>query len=174
MKRFVVMFVVLMLVPSIGMAQDAGVSGKPLKLAKGTAEISSNFISSTFGVATMPSIGYFIMDNLEISGAFNYEDGEVEDLDYDVMSFSTMAIYHFDLDKANKNLQNLKPFAQAGFHIVEFEVEDWEVADSAGLLIGGGVKYFFDNKFSVNAILNFLTGDISYIRFGAGVSVYIF
>lgn len=64
----------------------------------------------SFGVATIPSIGYFINDNVELSGAFHWEDGEIDDVDYDALGFSILGLYHFNQMGANKNIV---PFVNA-------------------------------------------------------------
>ena len=139
-------------------------------ISQGTVEISANFTGSMFGVATIPSIGYSITDNIQVSGGMHYETGTMDDLDYDAFGVSFFGLYNF----YPKSVKRLVPFVQLGFNIASFEIESIDVVDSTGFVFGGGARYFVTDNFSVNGIINYQTGDMEYTRFGIGVSVFIF
>ena len=121
-----------------------------------------------FGVATIPSINYFITDNIEIGGAFHFEDGEIEDVDYDVTGFSLLGIYNF----YPKEIKNLIPFAQAGLNYTSGDIDIVDF-DGTGFVIGGGARYLITDNFSVNGILSHQFGDLEYTRLAIGLSVFI-
>jgi len=176
MKNYLSIFFVILFILSATSniyAQDeanVNIEKDGLEISKGTVEISANFTGSMFGVATIPSIAYSITDNIQLSGGFHYESGEMEDVDYDANGISFFGIYNF----YPISIDRLIPFVQLGFNVASFEIEDFDVVDSAGLVIGGGARYFVTDNFSVNGILNYQTGDLEYIRFGIGISVFIF
>jgi opacity protein-like surface antigen len=162
MKKGALIVLLLVLVASICCAQDT--------IGKGAVEISANFTGSTFGVSTIPAIGYFLTDSIELSGAFHYETGSIDDADYDAHGLSLLGLYNF----YPESIERLIPFVEVGFNIASLEIEGFDVVDSTGFVIGGGVRYLITDNFSVNAILNYQTGDLEYTRFGIGVSVFIF
>jgi len=166
MKKGAVLALLLILVTSICSAQDT--------IDEGTVEISANFIGSTFGVSTIPAISYFLTSNIELSGAFHYERGTLDvegyDADYDAHGLSLLGLYNF----YPENLERLIPFVEVGINVASLEIEDYDVVDSTGFLIGGGVRYLVKDNFSVNGIFNYQTGDLEYTRLGVGLSVFIF
>lgn len=172
MKKYILisLAIVLIITPSMILAQektDVDLKGEK-KIGKGTVEISANFTGTMFGVATIPSINYFITDNIEVGGAFHFEDGEIEDIDYDVTGFSLLGIYNF----YPKNIKKFIPFAQVGFNYASGDIDIIDV-DGTGLLIGGGARYLITDNFSVNGILSHQFGDLEYTRLGIGLSVFI-
>ncbi len=167
MKKFILSIFIVLFFNSICLAQD----NLATLYGQGSVEISTNFIGSMFGVATVPAIGYFINDNIEVSGALHWEDGEIDDIDYDALGFSLLGLYNFNPIGKNKNLV---PFAEVGIHMMDMDVEGIEAVDTTSFLVGGGIRYHITKNFSVNAIFNYLMGDLEYKRIGIGFSVFSF
>lgn len=115
----------------------------------------------------MPSINYFVMDNLAVGLGLNYSSSTVKyDGDKDTTS-STMfipnAVYFFPVDG------NVKPFAQIGAGYASM-VEEYSGSGYSGeekyagfvYNLGGGVAYFVQENVSFNFGLSYTGGSLEH------------
>lgn len=155
--------------------QPAGASA----LSQGSVELGISMPLNS------PLLGYFVADNLEVTGAFYYLTGSAD-------SGGTSV----DLSGSGLNLAGRYFFSQAGsspvipFADVTVQRLSFDMGPSSTtitrFLIGGGVKYFVTDNFALEASLGYniaklktgaggvsTTGDVSGFQLGAGMTVFI-
>lgn len=119
--------------------------------------------TSTFSL--MPSVNYFVMDNLAVGLGLSYTSSTQKGNSYKDTTSSTIllpnAIYFFPLEG------NIKPFAQigAGYASVVYEYSGGGDSDEekfAGFVynLGGGVAYFVQENITFNFGLSYTGGNL--------------
>ena len=122
-----------------------------------------DFTQSSFSI--MPSIGYFVMDNLAVGLSANFSSTTQKDEGYKYTVSSTMllptALYYFPVEG------QFKPLLQVGAGLMSTKEKDSYAGGSdeykmSGLALnfGGGAAYFINDSVSLNFGLSYTMANL--------------
>jgi len=115
----------------------------------------------------IPSIGYFVMDNLAVGMTANFSSTTQKNEGYKTKTTSTMilptVLYYFPV------AGNLKPLVQVGAGLMSFSKENKNSENSykdkfSGLALnfGGGASYFINDYVSLNFGVSYTMANLEY------------
>jgi len=121
---------------------------KPMEDGVTQYELTTNSIS------ILPSIGYFIIDNLSVGLAANITSTSTKYDDYDPDVLTSIfiiptAVYFVPMDG------EIRPLGQFGVGLASISEKEGDSAMGFALNIGGGVAYFIKENISVNGGLSY-------------------
>ncbi len=189
MKRIVILIAGMLLVSTAAFAMD---------MAPGTIDIQG---ASTFNYSSMTvspdgggdmdvslmnvnfTAAYYLMPNIGIGGILGYQNGEVEDSSVSAMTIGAMGKYNYSLNPKTSL------FGDVALGYISVTVDASGLTDTGGSeditgffwQLGGGVKYFITDAFSLDGLAMYQSaslsdgGDVTISGFsiGAGFSIYI-
>jgi hypothetical protein len=175
-KLFLKVFLVAVLLltqASFFLSEATGSEQAESNLKADTVEVGISYSGSYSSARTVPFIGYFLTDEVEVGGAFIVETGNYDSNDYTTTALSILGRYNVPIE------ENLYLFGEIGLEQVNVD----DGSDASAFLLGVGARVFPKDNFSINFLLDYIIGsyetgntdvDTDGFRLSVGLSVFVF